>query len=100
MDHNNSEFAEGRELAYSSICRMMIKRHDQSCERRLFPHFYRVILKGLGSDDTKVIYAILSNCSAIFTLNLPGSTLLISPLLRTIKKLVNNVNNSLKLFMY
>lgn len=84
----SDEFAEGRELAYSSICRMMIKRHDQSCERRLFPHFYRVILKGLGSDDTKVIYAILSNCSAIFTLNLPGSTLLISPLLRTIKKLL------------
>ncbi|KAI9355355.1 hypothetical protein DFJ73DRAFT_276580 [Zopfochytrium polystomum] len=84
----SSDFAEGRECGYSSLCKLMAKRHEQPLELDVVSHFYRCILRGLGTDDLKVVSSILSNSTAIFLVNLPGSSILIPHFVRAINKLL------------
>ncbi|KNC97790.1 uncharacterized protein SPPG_06786 [Spizellomyces punctatus DAOM BR117] len=81
------EYAEGRAIAYESICKMMCRRHDQPFPEDYFSHFFRLLAKGFASDDRKVVYAILANCRKLFALGLPGSYILIQPFMKCIRNL-------------
>lgn len=66
----------------------MCRRHDQDIPDNLLPHFYRLIVTGLLSNDLKINYAIIMNLSKIFNLPLPGSFVIVPTLISTIEKLV------------
>ncbi|KAI9197135.1 uncharacterized protein BJ171DRAFT_634486 [Polychytrium aggregatum] len=55
---------------------------------KYYSYFYHLITKGLAGTDTKVIYAIISNCTNLFTLCLPGSHVLIPHFLSCIRRLL------------
>ncbi|KAJ3038843.1 Ral GTPase-activating protein subunit alpha-2 [Rhizophlyctis rosea] len=80
------EYADGRAHAYGCMCRMMCRRHDQSFSPDLYSHFYRILIKGLLSDDLKVTTAIFNNSTKLFTLCLPGSHILIPSFIKAIKR--------------
>jgi len=52
--------------------------------------FYWLVFKGLNGVDWNVVYAILDNCTNLFALNLPGSSVLVSAFLRALRRLVRN----------
>ncbi|KAJ3292470.1 Ral GTPase-activating protein subunit alpha-2, partial [Borealophlyctis nickersoniae] len=81
-----TEFADGRALAYGCMCCIMCRRHDQPFSPDLYAHFYRILIKGLMSDDIKIVTAILNNCTKLFTLCLPGSHILIPSFIKCIRR--------------
>ncbi|KAI8805850.1 hypothetical protein BJ742DRAFT_901477 [Cladochytrium replicatum] len=81
------EFADGRDLAVELMCRIMCRRHDLPFPEQYYPHFYRIIIKGLSSDDHRLVVTILTNTVNIFTLTLPGSNILVYPFIRCIGRL-------------
>ncbi|KAJ3032249.1 Ral GTPase-activating protein subunit alpha-2, partial [Rhizophlyctis rosea] len=81
-----AEYNDGRAYAYGCMCRMMCRRHDQPFSEELYPHFYRILIKGLLSDDLKITTAIFMNSTKLFTLCLPGSHILIPGFIKAIKR--------------
>ncbi|KAI8823427.1 uncharacterized protein EV422DRAFT_354572 [Fimicolochytrium jonesii] len=65
----------------------MWRRHDQPFLEDYYPHFYRLLTKGLSSSDPQVITAILSNSRKLFVLGLPGSYILVKPFLCCIRNM-------------
>lgn len=88
----SSDFSDGRAIAYGCMCRMMCRRHDQPIPEDVFPHFYRLLVKGLCSDDLKINYAIIMNSVGIFTLGLPGSYIIVPTYVAAIDKKVLYTN--------
>ncbi|KAI9342555.1 hypothetical protein BDR26DRAFT_270352 [Obelidium mucronatum] len=82
---SNLDFGDSRELAFGCICRIMCRRHDQMFPLDSLAHFYRIILKGLESEDPIIFTAILTNSTNIFTVLLPGSHMLIPAFIKAIK---------------
>ncbi|KAI8622047.1 hypothetical protein BC830DRAFT_1091333 [Chytriomyces sp. MP71] len=80
-----SDYIESKELAYGSICRIMSRRHDQDLPSDALPQFYRVMLKGLETDDYKIVSSIILNSTSIFTVVLPGCHILIPSFVKAIK---------------
>ncbi|KAJ3023285.1 Ral GTPase-activating protein subunit alpha-2 [Thoreauomyces humboldtii] len=83
----DSNRADGRAVAVGCMCRMMCRRHDQPFPETYYAHFYRLLVKGLASDDIQVITAIMGSCKKLFTHGLSGSYILIEPFLTCIRKL-------------
>ncbi|KAI8895011.1 hypothetical protein BC833DRAFT_602787 [Globomyces pollinis-pini] len=71
------EYSRSVEIASGCICRMMCKRHDQPEYSKWLGHFYRILIKHLSSPIDATIFSVLSNVSKLYTLALPGSTIVI-----------------------
>ncbi|KAJ3229527.1 Ral GTPase-activating protein subunit alpha-2, partial [Chytriomyces hyalinus] len=83
----SSEFTESKILAYEVVCRTMCRRHDQILPVDCLPQFYRILLKGLDSDDVRIPSSILTNAETIFTSLLPGCHILIPSFISTVKRM-------------
>ncbi|ORX55802.1 hypothetical protein DM01DRAFT_1335187 [Hesseltinella vesiculosa] len=81
-----SGFNAGRSKAYGCLCRLVCRKTRAPQSKEFYAHFYRTILKGLTSDDSQIIQAIIQNCERLFTFSLPGAHILIPPFIHTIEK--------------
>ncbi|KAJ3222533.1 Ral GTPase-activating protein subunit alpha-2 [Clydaea vesicula] len=82
-----NDYSDGRAIAYGLLCKMMCRRHDQPIPENAFSHFYRLLIKGLSTDDSKIIIAILMNSTQMFTLCLPGSCITIKAFIKAVERL-------------
>ncbi|KAJ3243063.1 Ral GTPase-activating protein subunit alpha-2 [Chytriomyces hyalinus] len=83
----SSEYTESKMLAYGLVCRTMCRRHDQTLPVDCLPQFYRILLKGLDSEDVRIPSSILTNAETIFTSLLPGCHILIPSFIATVKRM-------------
>lgn len=94
-----ANYAEGRNLAFGCLCRMLCRKPFDRYDEPNFPHgailrAYRLIMKGLYIlDDVHVATAILSNSAEIWTLNLPHSSCMIPAYIYICKRLLASRDN-------
>ncbi|KAI9018532.1 hypothetical protein CLU79DRAFT_705818 [Phycomyces nitens] len=69
----SSEYDAGKSDAYGCLCRLVSRRPEEPVSNNYYAHFYKAILKGLGSNDSVIIQAILKNSERIFSFCLPTS---------------------------
>lgn len=78
---------------------MMCKKRNQPSTQKWIPHFYRILIKVLTQPNVKhmsyplrnsrILNSIFSNGSNLFTLSLPGSTILIPSFIACSKEMVS-----------
>ncbi|KAL9549835.1 hypothetical protein MBANPS3_005021 [Mucor bainieri] len=83
-----SAFDAGKAAAYGCLCRLMSQRPEETVPEGYFAAFYKCILKGLASNDTAIIQAIILNSERLFGSSLPGVHILIPSFIGAIEKLL------------
>ncbi|KJE91835.1 hypothetical protein CAOG_009594 [Capsaspora owczarzaki ATCC 30864] len=81
-------FRAGRSLATGALCRLMTRRLDRPVTLDYLAHYYRLLHSGLRGNDLDVQHAIISNSTRIFTLGLPGSTMVLVDFLTAIESVL------------
>ncbi|KAI7868261.1 hypothetical protein BDF14DRAFT_1881054 [Spinellus fusiger] len=76
----------GKAAAFGCLCRLLSRRPEEPLPLDYHAHFYKAILKGLSSNDTVIIQAILTHSDRIFSFCLPGIHLLVPPFIDAIEK--------------
>lgn len=72
------QYEVGKLAAYRLICLLTIQPLDISLPKSHLTLFYRAVHNGISSNDTKVLHALVKYTGPrLFSLNLPGSSLLI-----------------------
>ncbi|XP_014218628.1 ral GTPase-activating protein subunit alpha-1 isoform X2 [Copidosoma floridanum] len=72
------QYEAGKLAAYRLICLLTIQPQDISLPKQHLTLFYRAVHHGISSNDTKILHTIVKYTgSRLFSLNLPGSSLLI-----------------------
>ncbi|CAL7949772.1 unnamed protein product [Xylocopa violacea] len=73
-----SQFEVGKLAAYRLICLLTIQPQDIHLPRQHLTLFYRAVHNGIVSNDNKVLHVLVKYTGPrLFSLNLPGSSLLI-----------------------
>ncbi|KAL0079919.1 hypothetical protein F4703DRAFT_1174065 [Phycomyces blakesleeanus] len=90
----SSEYDAGKADAYGCLCRLVSRRPEEPVPNTYYAHFYKAILRGLGSNDSVIIQAILKNSERIFSFCLPSIHILIPPFLDAIEKQLVDENGS------
>ncbi|KAJ3417071.1 Ral GTPase-activating protein subunit alpha-2 [Chytridiales sp. JEL 0842] len=91
----SNEFAEGRVQAYSCVCNIMCRRHDQVFDSSYITLFYRLVIKGLNAEDSKIYQAVINQCAGLFTVGLHGCEILIPAFLKAIKRMTGSTKESI-----
>lgn len=74
----SSRYEVGKLAAYRLICLLTVQPLDINLPKDHLTLFYRAVHHGISSNDIKIIYALVKYTgSRLFSLNLPGSSLLI-----------------------
>jgi len=77
----------GRLTALATLCRIFCRRHAKPPHIDLLSHFYRVLQMSLQSNQTSMVWVIIRHASHLFSLDLPGVSVLIPDFLREIEKI-------------
>ncbi|XP_076382912.1 putative Rho GTPase-activating protein CG5521 isoform X11 [Megalopta genalis] len=73
-----AQFEVGKLAAYRLICLLTIQPQDINLPKQHLTLFYRAVHNGIVSNDTKVLHVLVKYTGPrLFSLNLPGSSLLI-----------------------
>jgi hypothetical protein len=72
----SKEYKSGRLVAYRLMCDMTVKRHGLCPSSEYLDHFYRLMRAGLRSKDQDFLAAIVFHSYKIFSLPLPGVTVI------------------------
>ena len=72
------QFEAGKLAAYRLICLLTIQPQDINLPRQHLTLFYRAVHHGISSNNPKILHTIIKYTGPrMFSLNLPGSSLLI-----------------------
>lgn len=75
--HLPQQYEVGKLAAYRLICMLTVQPLDISLPKQHLTLFYHAIHNSICGNDTKVLYTIIQNTGPrLFSLNLPGSSLL------------------------
>lgn len=74
---DSAVFTESVSASGGCICRIMCRPPDKSIPLQQYAFFYQILETLLSSNEDLVIHSLLTNSDNIFSLNLPGSTLLV-----------------------
>jgi hypothetical protein len=86
-----SRFVKGMLIAYSTMGLLFLqKRAYKPIDTNLLSHYYRVIHNGLNSGKEQITWEIITSCKYLFSLGLPGVSVLIPAFLREIDRLFNS----------
>lgn len=76
------EYRRGKLIALRSLCQITLRRHEVSPSADFMCHVYKILAEGLVSKDVDYINTIMKSCSRnLFSLESPGSTILLNPVL-------------------
>ncbi|KAL0082506.1 hypothetical protein J3Q64DRAFT_1642782 [Phycomyces blakesleeanus] len=89
----SSEYDAGKADAYGCLCRLVSRRPEEPVPNTYYAHFYKAILRGLGSNDSVIIQAILKNSERIFSFCLPTSIALRKSCVTLLGSLVSITNH-------
>ncbi|XP_065832591.1 ral GTPase-activating protein subunit alpha-2-like [Oscarella lobularis] len=84
------EFKAGRLIAFKLMCNMFVRRHDHLPSFQLLNHFYRLMHVGLTTIDKDFLAAILSQSRRIFSLPLPGVSILIPDYIKAADRVLSS----------
>ncbi|XP_078043542.1 putative Rho GTPase-activating protein CG5521 isoform X9 [Augochlora pura] len=74
----SAQYEVGKLAAYRLICLLTIQPQDINLPKQHLTLFYRAVHNGIVSNDTKVLHVLVKYTGPrLFSLNLPGSSLLI-----------------------
>lgn len=72
------KYESGKLAAYRLICLLTVQPLDISLPKQHLTLFYRAVHSGIASNDSKVLHVLVKYTGPrLFSLNLPGSSLLI-----------------------
>ncbi|XP_066587129.1 probable Rho GTPase-activating protein CG5521 isoform X2 [Prorops nasuta] len=72
------QYETGKLAAYRLICLLTVQPLDINLPKHYLTLFYRSVHNGIVSNDTKILYELVKHTGPrLFSLNLPGSSLLI-----------------------
>lgn len=72
------QYEIGKLAAYRLICLLTVQPLDISLPKQHLTLFYRAVHNGIASNDSKVLHVLVKYTGPrLFSLNLPGSSLLI-----------------------
>jgi len=94
------ELLNGKVVAFRIMCKMMFHKFEYVKEKEYYLHFYLCILKGLQSGEDELIFEIFDNCKSLYSNYLPGSSILIPPFIKAIKKMIPSRLESLPSFFF
>lgn len=86
-----AQYEVGRLAAYRLICLLTVQPMDISLPKPHLTLFYRAVHNGIISNDTKVLHALVKYTGPrLFSLNLPGSSLLILDYIHAANVILNS----------
>jgi hypothetical protein len=83
-------FYQGVIYSLRTLCKLFCRQHKQPLSIDLLSHFYRVLENGLHSEKETVRDTVLTHARYIFSLGLPGASVLIADFLREIANVFSN----------
>lgn len=101
-DRLDSDFVEGRSIAYSTLCKIVCQKSSQMTKKNFLANFYRSVHIGLNvklGGTTKTIESIVMHAQRLFSLGLQGSLALIPDFVRaaeSILKISSNASQDLR----
>ena len=85
---DDRERNRGHLIAFSTLCRLFCRPNIRNLPIQFLSHFYQNIKAGLSpSSHSSVVWVILRYSADIFTLGLPGSSILIPDYLNSVSRL-------------
>ena len=87
------QYEVGKLAAYRLICLLTIQPLDISLPKSHLTLFYRAVHNGISSNDTKILHALVKYTGPrLFSLNLPGSSLLILDYIQAANVILSSQN--------
>ncbi|XP_076233840.1 putative Rho GTPase-activating protein CG5521 isoform X7 [Calliopsis andreniformis] len=85
------QFVVGKLAAYRLICLLTVQPQDISLPKQHLTLFYRAVHNGIVSEDTEVLHVLVKYTGPrLFSLNLPGSSLLILDYIHAANVILNS----------
>lgn len=85
------QYEIGKLAAYRLICLLTVQPLDISLPKQHLTLFYRAVHNGIASNDTKVLHVLVKYTGPrLFSLNLPGSSLLILDYIHAVNVILNS----------
>ncbi|XP_049848258.1 uncharacterized protein LOC126313351 [Schistocerca gregaria] len=85
------EFREGKSLAIYGLCRTILRHSSTELPQELLIHFYDAIYRSMQFMDTHLTQTIIKYTNNVFSLGLPGASILIPSHLSAIISVFSNV---------
>jgi hypothetical protein len=86
-------YLRGKAEAYAALCRLLLAPHPRPLPQRLLAHMYALLYQGLTEASSSlnqplVSFAILEHAYSLYSVALPGATVLIPYFLAEIRRLL------------
>jgi len=92
----DDKFAEGRYIAYVSLCKIVCQKCSQAVDKKFLAHSYRLLHYGLSpvaGGTPKTVEAIFLNARYLFSLGHNGANILIPDFLESASRILKESQN-------